>query len=506
MDSLFSPPLILKLLLVLLLVLGGMPTGPVVAQGGLDLGALEASYGSVTLAAGFTPDPLTVPLSSGGRVDITAALGAVCRGDAQGYAARTPDFRVELTAASAWFRFFFVGSGDTTLVVHGPDGQWLCDDDTGGRGQPMLTLVGAAPGRYDVWVGSYQIADTISGSLTITSDPTVAPAASYTAESQAVPKASAALVDLDLDLVPVYGTLPLLRGLPEDPLHLPLQTGGPVAMQAWQPQCAGEAIGFTTAAPSLRVYYGPSQTTLLRFLVWAAGDTTLLINAPDGDWYCNDDAGDTLNPAITFEPAQSGWYNIWAGSFDQMAYVSGDLIITTRPQIPEEVPTPTPLPVLPGGPSALPTGGTADPAALDRLGEPSFGEVTLAAGFEPDPHTVRFTSGGAVDLSAALGPICQGEAAGFVARTPDYRLKYTGVGAVNVARLRVFFAGNGDTTLAVSTPDGRWLCDDDTGGALNPLVDVFSPANGTYNIWVGSYERGDIVTGTLTLTELDLLP
>jgi len=44
--------------------------------------------------------------------------------------------------------------GDTVLLVHRPDGSFVCDDDTEGR-NPVVT--GAFPkGTYRLWVGSYQ--------------------------------------------------------------------------------------------------------------------------------------------------------------------------------------------------------------------------------------------------------------------------------------------------------------------------------------------------------------
>ncbi len=135
--------------------------------------------------------------------------------------------------------------------------------------------------------------------------------------------------------------------------------------------------------------------------------------------------------------------------------------------------------------------------ALDPTAAPNFGEVNLAAGFAPDPQTVEVISGGSVDVGALnLGTGCYGYAAG----APDYRINWSG----SVANLRVFFAGEGDTTLIVNLPDGTWACNDDFSG-LSPLVNIANPAAGTYNIWVGSfgstYESGTLYVTTQNIDQ-----
>ena len=68
------------------------------------------------------------------------------------------------------------------------------------------------------------------------------------------------------------------------------------------------------------------------------------------------------------------------------------------------------------------------------------------------------------------------------------------VGAV-VPHLRVLVnAGSADTTLAIRTPDGRTLCNDDSGdpgNSLNPVVDIENAPAGAYQVFVGGYSAGD---------------
>ena len=150
-----------------------------------------------------------------------------------------------------------------------------------------------------------------------------------------------------------------------------------------------------------------------------------------------------------------------------------------------------------------PTGGQTSgtpngTSGLDFTLTPTFGSVELVSGFSNDPYTADIVAGGNVDAFAALGNPCLG----FVATAPDYRLLYT-AGQYN---LRLFFTGESDTTLVISAPDGSWYCDDDSGGSLNPLLDFNTPLNGQYDIWVGSYQAGQLVNGTLTITEMDIMP
>ncbi|HLT63752.1 MAG TPA: hypothetical protein VKZ92_04440, partial [Pseudohongiella sp.] len=59
-----------------------------------------------------------------------------------------------------------------------------------------------------------------------------------------------------------------------------------------------------------------------------------------------------------------------------------------------------------------------------------------------------------------------------------------------------------DTVMIISTPNTDWLCDDDSYTALNPLIEISNPEEGQYDIWVGTYESGEFVGGTLRISEM----
>lgn len=126
--------------------------------------------------------------------------------------------------------------------------------------------------------------------------------------------------------------------------------------------------------------------------------------------------------------------------------------------------------------------------------DPTFGAVTLVAGFLPDPHVVDIVAGGPIDAAAAaLGEGCLG----FIAEAPDFRLDYT-LGA-NIP-LHIFVTADQDTTLVINQPDGTWVCNDDTNG-LNPLVSFTAPMTGIYDIYIGTYGEAT-APGVLSISEV----
>lgn len=109
------------------------------------------SYGSVSLNSGFTPDPYTVNLQSGGSIDAQASLGGSCRG----YIANAPDFSVNYSAGSLPLIISVNSGADTALVINDPNGNWYCDDDGGEGLNPSLRFNSPRSGRYDIWVATY---------------------------------------------------------------------------------------------------------------------------------------------------------------------------------------------------------------------------------------------------------------------------------------------------------------------------------------------------------------
>lgn len=130
--------------------------------------------------------------------------------------------------------------------------------------------------------------------------------------------------------------------------------------------------------------------------------------------------------------------------------------------------------------------------AQDYSLSPTYGGVGLTAGFAPDPYTVGVVAGGRTPASNV------GSCAGWIASAPDFRLNYSAGGFP----LTIFAVAGQDSTLVINAPNGRWYCDDDSGGNLNPSITWSSPMSGQYDIWVGTYAQGTNFSAQLGITEL----
>jgi hypothetical protein len=115
--------------------------------------------------------------------------------------------------------------------------------------------------------------------------------------------ASTAAIAQDYSLNPTYGTHSLNAGFLPDPAELPITAGG--SLDASSVGCAGAIAN----APDARLMWGGGSMTIGAN---SNSDTTLVINAPDGQWYCSDDVNG-LNPALSFSAA--GQYDVWVGVY-----------------------------------------------------------------------------------------------------------------------------------------------------------------------------------------------
>lgn len=123
-------------------------SGLAATTGSAQDASARATSGSVSASAGFTPDPISVRITSGGNID-ASRLGGACTG----MIARAPDYEFTYAAGSFPLSFLVASSGDTTLVINGPDGRWYCDDDSSGL-DPIVSFSSPRSGTYDIWVGA----------------------------------------------------------------------------------------------------------------------------------------------------------------------------------------------------------------------------------------------------------------------------------------------------------------------------------------------------------------
>jgi hypothetical protein len=121
------------------------------------------TYGTYSLSGGFNPDPTNIRVSSGGNID-AAKLGNGCTG----FIASAPDVRINYDPGSLPLIISVSSNADTSLVINLPNGQWLCDDDSGnGALNPSITLRNVQAGQYDVWVGTYGETSAKSAQLSL---------------------------------------------------------------------------------------------------------------------------------------------------------------------------------------------------------------------------------------------------------------------------------------------------------------------------------------------------
>lgn len=131
----------------------------------------------------------------------------------------------------------------------------------------------------------------------------------------------------------VFGQGSLNAGFMPDPIAVPRITAGGTQDLA---RCfPGQGwTGFVISRPDYRLFYnGTSPTGRLSFELQSnATDTVLLINAPDGSWWYNDDIafGQNLNSRVTFENPMSGQYDIWTGGYNRTSNNPAQLFITER--------------------------------------------------------------------------------------------------------------------------------------------------------------------------------
>ncbi|WP_426036922.1 peptidase S1 [Brevundimonas sp. DC300-4] len=115
---------------------------------------------SVSLSAGFVPDPVTVELYSGGG-NQASDLGRSCVGTV----GISPDVVLNFSSAGGRLAIGVLAGTDTSLVINGPDGRFYCNDDNSGL-NPGLVWGRAPSGQYDIWVGA--VGDAGPATLVIT--------------------------------------------------------------------------------------------------------------------------------------------------------------------------------------------------------------------------------------------------------------------------------------------------------------------------------------------------
>jgi len=402
--------------------------------------ALQAEQ-SLRLRSGFRNDPRTLQVTAGGEARLEP-LDFQCAGYADQAADVALDYR-----AGQWPLFIAMDSDrDGTLAVRTPSGEVLCNDDAVGL-NPGVHVEAPETGEYLIWAGLLSgPGETASGTLSLSE-------VGYNGVDSR----------LDLTAQALFGERRLAAGFLPDPEVFTVQAGGEIdANMAVDTThlISGYCAGYITRTPSIEIGYDAAGGPLY---ISAASevDTTLVVNGPDGAWYCDDDSGQGSNPMLEFQSAESGVYDVFIGVFSEQNEGADATVFVSE------------------------IGGGADPinGRVDLSLPALYGDVALSAGFTPDPYVIDVEAGGPLDADQSGVDSASDYCAGNITAAPSVELDWSGQGG----RLSLYVDSRIDTTLAVNLPDGRWLCDDDGGEGLNPAMEIQNAGSGVYDIYVGAF-------------------
>jgi hypothetical protein len=125
-----------------------------------------------------------------------------------------------------------------------------------------------------------------------------------------------------------------------------------------------------------------------------------------------------------------------------------------------------------------------------------FGDVKIGNRFAPDPYPVRGMSGGSISGKEIAGrtETPTGPCTGFFDEKPDHTIELK----TRFEYLKLQVQSPADTTIVISGPGGSW-CNDDFNGKNPGIIGEWLP--GSYNVWIGSYEKNQYLPYTLQITE-----
>lgn len=145
---------------------------------------------------------------------------------------------------------------------------------------------------------------------------------------------------------PLYGTANLNTGFYPNPYTVNVTAGGETDasfLNLINQYPSGENCrGFITSGqPDFRVNYSAnfSRSPILDFAIQSGTDTTLVVNDPNGNWYCSDDSDGSNNPHLILNSPSSGQYDIWVGVYGSSTPAPAQLRISER--VNEPLPTTT---------------------------------------------------------------------------------------------------------------------------------------------------------------------
>ena len=367
-----------------------------------------------------------------------------------------PDAVLTLDQATDAFSVFATSDRDLVLAVVDPSGQVSCNDDTY-QLNPAVTVNGAQPGDYLVFVGGYS----------------PGPDSAYDLFASAgAPAFSNAVVNLDAEPRAGYVAFDPAAGERGQLLaSAPVSSSDPVESLPVGMYCAG----FTdVSAPDLVLSLAGAEP-MISVYARSVADLVLAVRAPDGTWSCNDDA-QGFNPAVSISGAQAGDYLVYVGTYSPGETGTYNLYASIGS---------------PDWEAAALAGGQTVPDSLNVEAEPMVGRITYGPDTLIDPRVI-FDIQPSQTEAAGMGDGC----AGFITTDQPDLVIDTSEG---LPQLMVYMVSDADGTLVVAAPDGHLYCNDDFE-QLNPGVMIPNPQPGAYAVFAGTYNgNGGMATLGVTI-------
>ncbi len=398
--------------------------------------------------AGFAVDVTVLGQNWGSRIHgrvhgpTVEPASAFVRGCAGHVGAEDRAAVFEVTEARGGLAFTAAGDGLAGMVIGTPDGLFRCALAESDR-LASAELGTMSPGLYRVWVAMADEGADIDAQLFVAQRPVSALEIfgldlAELGEPREGYHVFTATEATGRQVLAPNGTL-----MPEVPLR-PLNPS----------YCPG--FGNMDAPDAVLTLEAPERA----FSIFAMSprDLTMAVVAPDGTVTCDDDTFG-LHPAVTLNNAQPGDYAIFVGAFSQGGTAQYELFASQ------------------GGPAFVDTQIDLDaaPRAGTAVLDPSLGGAAQLLATAPvvsrDPfralpvsgHCPGFTGIDAPDLVLTLeGPEDQFS---LMAMSPT------------------------DLVMAARSPDGLWLCNDDSYG-LHPGLTFDNAPAGEYHIFVGTFGQG----------------
>lgn len=285
--------------------------------------------------------------------------------------------------------------------------------------------------------------------------------------------------------VKAFAAVDLNAGFLLDPYLLRVLGGGLQSAADLDAACTG----YVPAAPNVTLNW-TGTSDVLSIFIYSDADPVLVIETPDGEFLCNDDAGAlVLDPLVTIDAPAEGSYNIYVGSAEAGDFHTGFLVLT---ELIADLGSLDLTPLLDRRDAPI-IDTQAIAAALNYDITPIFGSVEIGPGFDTVEAIVA--GGGAIPIHNL--PFVDETCAGFASVVPSYAFTWSG----NGSGLTVFLEAQADAALVIRTPDGEIVCSDNVSADnFNPSVDIPNPTEGEYDIYIAAPTFNDVIPGVLTIT------